>query len=245
MRKILRGGAAAMLACFFVGVFASPASAHVTVNPNQATQGGFAKLAFRVPDEKDAATTVKVEVAIPSDHPISFVSVRPLSGWTAQVDKTKLDKPVKSDDGEVTEAVNRITWTAAGDAAIQPGQFQEFEISAGPLPDTDKVVFKALQTYSDGEVVRWIEETGSDGKEPEHPAPTLTLAKAAAEDKHGGGTAKAGNAAPMAGGRSDHSDRDGDTAAVVLGSVGLVAGLAGLGLGFLAYRRASGRPTAA
>ena len=35
------------------------------------------------------------------------------------------------------------------------------------------MVFKALQTYSDGNVVRWIEEPVDGGEEPEHPAPVL------------------------------------------------------------------------
>jgi hypothetical protein len=88
------------------------------------------------------------------------------------VEKSKLAAPVKTDDGEVTEAVSKITWTAAGaDAAIKPGQFLEFEVSAGPLPEVDQIVFKSLQTYSDGDIVRWIEEPTADGKEPEHPAP--------------------------------------------------------------------------
>jgi periplasmic copper chaperone A len=239
MRKISAG---AILATLAVGALAAPASAHVSVNPSEASQGGFAKLAFRVPDEKDAASTTKVEVSLPADKPITFVSVRPLNGWTAQVDKTKLATPIKSEDGdEITEAVSRITWTASGDAAIQPGQFQEFEISAGPLPAADKVVFKALQTYSDGDVVRWIEETGADGKEPEHPAPTLKLAKKAA----GGGMHDAADTAeaPMAGG-SDRSDRH-DGLPVALGAIGLVAGLGGLLLGFLAYRRSGSRPPTA
>ena len=37
---------------------------------------------------------------------------------------------------------------AQGDAAIKPGQFQEFEVSHGALPETDQMISKALQTYS-------------------------------------------------------------------------------------------------
>jgi len=40
-------------------------------------------------------------------------------------------------------------------------------------------VFKALQTYSDGAVVRWIEEP-KEGAELEHPAPVLNVVAAAA-----------------------------------------------------------------
>jgi uncharacterized protein YcnI len=99
-------------------------------------------------------------------------------GWTAQVEKSTLSKPVKTDDGEVTEAVSKITWTAT-DGGLQPGQFDLFTISAGPLPtNTSKLTFKAVQTYSNCDVVSWIQETAKGAPEPEHPAPTLTLTKA-------------------------------------------------------------------
>jgi uncharacterized protein YcnI len=44
------------------------AAAHVTVNPGEAPKGGFAKLAFRVPNERDDAGTTAVEVNLPEDH---------------------------------------------------------------------------------------------------------------------------------------------------------------------------------
>ena len=46
------------------------------------------------------------------------------------------------------------------------------------MPATDQLVFKALQTYADGEVVRWIEDQAPGGEGPERPAPTLQLAAA-------------------------------------------------------------------
>ena len=155
---------------------ATSAFAHVTVNPREATQGGYAKLAFRVPNERDNASTTKLEVNFPTDHPFASASVRPQPGWTYAVEKIKLATPIKSDDGDITEAVSKITWTGG---AIKPGEFNEFEVSVGPLPtDVDAVSFKALQTYSDGEIVRWIEEAPPGG-EVDHPAPVLKLTKAA------------------------------------------------------------------
>jgi periplasmic copper chaperone A len=41
----------------------------------------------------------------------------------------------------------------------------------GVLSAVDRIVFKALQTYSDGDVVRWIEEPVAGEPEPDHPAP--------------------------------------------------------------------------
>ncbi|MBB5874386.1 uncharacterized protein YcnI [Allocatelliglobosispora scoriae] len=168
-------GAAALVA-----LVAGPASAHVTVNPGSATQGGYTKLTFRVPNEKADASTTKVEVVVPTDTPIASVSVKPVAGWTIVTERSKLPAPVKDDDGgEITEAVSKITWTATADAAIKPGQFQEFDISAGPLPSVDQIAFKALQTYSDGDVVRWI-DIAAGGTEVEHPAPILKLVPKAA-----------------------------------------------------------------
>jgi len=63
---------------------AAPAAAHVTVQPGTATQGGYTAFAFRVPNERPDAGTVKLEVTLPAEHPISSVRTKPLAGWTAQ-----------------------------------------------------------------------------------------------------------------------------------------------------------------
>jgi hypothetical protein len=61
----------------FVVAMASPAFAHVTVNPSEAQQGDFTKLTFRVPNERDNAGTASVEVNFPTDVVIPFVSTKP------------------------------------------------------------------------------------------------------------------------------------------------------------------------
>ncbi|MDP9862355.1 MULTISPECIES: YcnI family copper-binding membrane protein [Streptosporangium] len=222
---------------------ALPALAHVTVNPGSAVQGGFTKVAFRVPNERDDASTSKVEVAFPTDHPLAFVSVKPLPGWEVKVTEGKLPKPVTTEYGEITEAVTKVTWSGG---KIEPGQFQEFEVSMGALPkDTDHLVFPATQTYTGGEVVKWADEPKADGSEPERPAPVLKLTPASAEgDGHGAvsaspsAAASATGAAPSvapaaAAGSADSSDGT----ARLLGGVGLLAGLAGLVAGVLGLRR--------
>ena len=175
-RTMRRGTFAVLSAGIVLLAGAAPASAHVTVNPDSAAPGGYSTLTFRVPDEQSDASTVKFEVALPADEPVAQVSIKPLPGWTVTTTKRTLSTPVTTDDGKITTAVSRIVWTGG---KIQPGQFQEFEISAGPLPDHDgTMVFKALQTYDNGQVVRWIDPPASDGTEPEHPAPVLRLVKA-------------------------------------------------------------------
>jgi Uncharacterized protein conserved in bacteria len=236
MRKVLArtgAGVAGVVATLLLTT--APASAHVTVSSANATQGGYAKLTFRVPNEKGNASTVKLEVALPADKPIASVSVKPVNGWSVQADKAKLATPIKSHGDEITEAVTKITWTASADAAIKPGQFQEFDISVGPLPMTDKLVLKALQTYSDGDIVRWIDEPSSDGKEPEHPAPTLKLAAQTSDTAtHTTSTGTQPQAAA-----TDTAARSRANLGLGLGIAALVVAVTGVVLAGLAWRRRS------
>ena len=80
----------------------------------------------------------------------------------------KLDKPLTSHGEEITEQVSRMIWTAESDKdGIRPGQFLDFPISVQiPGEAGDTLTFKALQTYDNGEVVRWI-----GAPESEEPAP--------------------------------------------------------------------------
>jgi uncharacterized protein YcnI len=220
------------------------ADAHVTVNPGEAPKGGFAALAFRVPNERDDAGTTTLEVNFPEDHPIANVSVRPKQGWTYQVERRTLDEPIDNHGTEITEVVSKITWTGG---VIQPGEFDEFEVSVGPLPeDADQILFPSLQTYQGGEVVRWIEEPVEGEEEPEHPAPLLTLVDAA---DHGGGSDSAdepasdGEQAADPGGVTveNAATQDDVDSANTLGIIGIVVGALGLltgGYALLRRRRA-------
>ncbi|MDT4894333.1 MAG: hypothetical protein QOE97_3368 [Pseudonocardiales bacterium] len=177
---VLCGGIAAVA----LGIFAlaGPASAHVTVVAPDATQGGDAVLTIRVPTESATASTIALRVQLPTDTPIASVAVQPHPGWSFTTKTVKLAAPIKTDDGDVTEAVSEIDWKADSAAtAIKPGEFDEFNVSAGPLPMTDTLTLRAIQVYSDGSQVAW-NETPAPGSttEPDHPAPSVTLAKAGA-----------------------------------------------------------------
>ncbi|MGQ0823698.1 MAG: YcnI family copper-binding membrane protein [Actinomycetota bacterium] len=204
------------------------AFAHVTVNPGEANQGGFTKLTFRVPNERDDSGTSSVQINLPDDVVIRSVSVKPVPGWEAAIERRTLDDPIETDSGEeVTEVVSKITWTGG---VIQPGQFQEFDVSVGPLPDrVDQVTFPAIQTYESGEVVRWIEEIPESGEEPEHPVPTLTLLPSTGDDHDDGTEAEEADEADEVAAASDgDSDEDGTggvaVAALIVGIVGVLLG---------------------
>jgi uncharacterized protein YcnI len=169
---VLRRVGVAGLVVGAIVLLGGPAWAHVEVTPDSAPQGGDAVLAFTVPDESETLSTTEVAVFFPTDHPIAEALVEPIAGWTAKVDTMKVDQPIETDQGSVTEAVKSVTWTGG---KIGPGDFQQFKVSVGLPKEGESLTFKTLQTYSDGSVVRWIEEESPTGTEPEHPAPVLTL----------------------------------------------------------------------
>jgi uncharacterized protein len=102
--------------------------------------------------------------------------VAPLPGWTHTEKTAKLAKPIKTDDGDITTAVSRITWRATAGHGLAPGEFGDFTIIAGQLPDAESLTFKAVQYYRGGAVVKWdqVAAPGSSA-EPENPAPVLAL----------------------------------------------------------------------
>ncbi|MDN4613572.1 YcnI family protein [Leifsonia sp. F6_8S_P_1B] len=206
------------------------ASAHVRVDPGHADPGSYATLTFKVPTESATAGTVKLVVDLPTGTPFTSVSYLPVAGWTTSVDTEKLAEPVKTDDGTITEAPVRVTWTAESGTQIAPGQFQEFTISAGAVPDTGSILLPTHQFYSDGSVVDWDEKTPASGKEPEHPAPTLYV-KDAEPQAEGAATASASDAPQVVSGTSAPSASTAGTTATAV-SIGL--GIAGLALGAIA-----------
>jgi uncharacterized protein YcnI len=223
-----RAGLGTALAACAVLTAAGVASAHVTVHPDSYTKGATdGALTFRVPDESDTASTTKVQLFLPTDHPLLGVLVSPHDGWTAKVTDTELRTPVKTDDGTITDAVSEITWTGG---RIAPGRYEDFEVAFGQLPDdTAELAFKTLQTYSDGKVVRWIEEAAQGDEEPENPAPVLKLTAT---------TSTSATASKTSGAASGASEATAsDSTARGLGAAGLVVGVLGLAAGAFAVVR--------
>ncbi|MFI8188398.1 YcnI family protein [Streptomyces sp. NPDC085946] len=242
--KVSRITAVAAVAGTAVLAVSAPAFAHVTVQPEgDAAKGGYAVVDFKVPNERDDASTTKLEVTFPTDHPIASVLPAPVDGWDIEVTKSKLPKPLELHGKQITEAVTKVTWTADG-KGIEPGFFQKFPVSVGALPeDTDEIVFKALQTYSDKDVVRWIEVPQEGQEEPEKPAPVLELSDAEDGHSHGAsddtasGDAEEAEKASADTTAAEADTDDTDTTARVLGVVGIVVGAAGVAYGVLAGRR--------
>jgi uncharacterized protein len=227
------------------------AGAHVSVHPNAIPAGANATLDIRVPNEMDNATTTKLQVKFPDGF--IGVSTQPPPGWTAKVQTSKLAKPVQTDDGPIDTQVSEVDWTASSGAGIKPGEFANFPISvAMPGKAGDVLSFKALQTYSNGQVVRWIGAPDSDS-----PAPTIDVTakggvlQDVAGSEAGPGplpsTAATGSkaATPAATRTVVEKQSSDDTLAIIaliVGILGLAAGAAGL---VVARRARGGARTAA
>ena len=165
------------------------AQAHVTLQPDTAPAGGFTRLDVRVPNERDDAGTTKVDVQLPPGFVAA--SYEPVPGWDVKVTRSKAAEPIDAGEGLKTdEQVSRITWTGDGkQGVIEPGEFQDFGLSL-KMPDGkagDELTFKALQTYDDGQVVRWI-----GPEDAEEPAPIVTLTAGSAGGGHGAPASAAG-----------------------------------------------------
>jgi len=204
-------------------LFARPASAHITVTPGSVPAGSAAVLTLHVPNEEVHASTIKVDVQIPTIHPIARLLVEPVPGWSISVRTITLAKPITTDDGTFNQAVSEVIWSGG---RIRPGQFQDFTISADPMPTgISQLAFKAIQTYSSGDIVRWIDLPQPGQPAPDHPAPMVALTTATAP----AGAIRA-SAPPAA------SGTDGFSRALALAGL-LVALLAGL-LALTAVRQA-------
>jgi uncharacterized protein YcnI len=213
---------------------ASGANAHVTVAAPGLTVGAAdGQITFRMPDEDATASSIELKVAFPLDHPITGVLVAPKPGWTATITQTTLSTPIKTDDGTVTDVVSEVDWKADPSAGIQPGFFGDFGIIAGKLPDgVSSVMFKAIQTYSNGKVVSWIEVPAAGAAMPDYPAPTLQLA----DDSSTKTTTIAASASAPTG-----ASKGAATTGIILGAAGIVIALAALAFVIAQSRRTATR----
>jgi uncharacterized protein YcnI len=219
---------ATAIAAGVVIALASPlaASAHVTINPNQATPGSYTVITVKVPNESESATTNRLEVELPTDTPFTSVRYVPVAGWTVQLVRETLPSPVMVGESEITEAVTSVIWTADAGSEIGDGQLQLFPLSVGPVPDTGSIAIPAIQGYTDGTTVAWNEE----GAGAENPAPVLYINDAPA-DEHAPTAVLVADDAPTA--------AQPDVLARILGIGGLIVGIVGLVIAVTTRRQAA------
>jgi hypothetical protein len=173
-------------------------------------------------------------VHFPHTSPIADALVQPIPGWTATVATFTSTTPISTDSGNVNEAVDTVTWTAAAGGGTPPGDFQQFSVSVGLPGDADTLAFPTDQIYSDNTVTQWNQATPPGGPEPDHPRPELTL------------TAAEGSTTPTttASGATTSTVKQSDVdSAKTLGIIGLIMGIAALVVAIVAIVLSRKKPT--
>jgi hypothetical protein len=153
-----------LLAAVVAGVLLVPASAfaHTELEPGEAGPGTVIDLTLRLANEQPSPTT-NVQLLFPEGQPLTVVAAPAVGTWTATVDGgTAGGAPATG-----------ITWSRSPDTPIDD---PSLPFTVGPLPTSEgPLQFKVLQTYANGVVDRWIEETTPGGPEPAMPGPVLEL----------------------------------------------------------------------
>ena len=216
----------------------SSAQAHISLHPNTIPAGAFATLDVRVPGEQEGAYIKKVDVLFPRGF--TGVDYENVPGWSTKIIETKLATPITEDGETINTEVSQIVWTWTGPLGkVNNGQFIQFPLSLA-IPDnaTGKALeFRTVQTYSNGQVVHWI----SPSLTAEHPSPRINVtAKGGviqdlAGDEAGpeAGQTAGSPSAPastlaVAKPTSSGASKGLGIAALILGALGLIAGLGAL-----------------
>jgi periplasmic copper chaperone A len=237
-------------AALAIGVLMLPAAAqaHISLHPNMIPAGAFVTLDVRVPGEQEGAYAYKVDMLVPPGF--TEIDTQNVPGWSIKEIVVKPTTPIQTPEGPVDEEVSQIVWT--GDRSklgrLENGSFIQFPLSIAMPSDIagQSLAFKTIQYYSNGKIVRWIGPPSA-----EYPAPTvnITAKGGVIEDVAGReagptpGETPAGQG-PAATPASTNSNAAAGTpggaskglaiTALVLGALGLIAGVGGL----LAARRA-------
>jgi uncharacterized protein YcnI len=235
---------ASTLALLALATLLAPLTAdgHISLHPNTIPAGAFATLDVRVPGEQEAAHVTRVDVLFPPGF--TGVDYERVPGWRTRVIEAKLSRPIKEDGETIDSEVSQVVWTWTGPLGqVADGQFVDFPLSLAIPADSGgrALEFRTVQSYSNGQVVRWIDPS----LESEHPSPRINVtAKGGMVEDLAGDEAgpRAGQApsaeplgaAPAAAAKSSTGASTGLTvAALILGAVGALAG----GTALLSVRR--------
>jgi uncharacterized protein YcnI len=124
-----------------LSLFTGIASAHVTVQPKETTQGSYEVFTVRVPSENESAPTTQVKVEISSD--VNITRFEPKPGWKYELQRDGSDK------------ITSVTWIAE-DGGLSSTEFGHFNMQGKVSDSATEIIWKAYQTYQDGSVVEWV-----------------------------------------------------------------------------------------
>jgi uncharacterized protein YcnI len=227
------------------------AQAHISLHPNTIPAGAFATLDVRVPGEQEGAYVKRVDVLFPQGF--TGVDYENVPGWSTKVIEAKLATPIKEDGETIDTEVSQIVWTWAGPLGkVSDNQFINFPLSLA-IPDNASgkaLEFRTVQSYSNGQVIHWIDPSLT----AEHPSPRINVTAKGGVIEEIAGDEAGPTAGETDGGQSTSSPSTANTAvastatpagtavvkpsggaskglgiaALILGALGLIAGLTAL-----------------
>ena len=162
-------GAAGVLATI------SCASAHITLEQQQAPVASSYKAVMRVPHGCDGAATTSIRIRIPEG--VIGVKPMPKPGWQLTTVTGKYPKPYTLRGAKVTEGVTEIAWSGGKLADAHYDEFVFMSALAEELEGGKTLYFPVVQECEKG-VHRWIEipkEHEHGGHDDASPAPGLRL----------------------------------------------------------------------
>ncbi len=222
-----------------LGALLAPAmaQAHVSLHPNTIPAGAFVTLNLRVPGEVANAHVTKVDTLFPPGF--TDVNVQNVPGWAISTVIQNVNPPIQTDSGPVNQEISQVVWTWTGPLGrVGNNQFIQFPLDIA-MPSNgvgQSLAFKTLESYSDGSVAHWIGPPSAD-----MPAPTINITPKGGliQDIAGGEagptpgevptgqTAGATNASVTVT-KSTGASKGLGIAALIIGALGLIAGLGAL-----------------
>jgi uncharacterized protein YcnI len=167
--RVITLSASALLAA----LVSVPASAHVTLETQQAVAGSYFKTVVRVPHGCEGSPTTRLRVRIPDGA--AAVKPQPKAGWELTIVKGKLAQPYDDGHGnKITEGVTEVVWSGG---KLLDEHYDEFWFRM-QLPKTPNVtIYVPVVQECEKGIHRWIEipAAGKSADDYKEPAPSLKL----------------------------------------------------------------------
>jgi uncharacterized protein YcnI len=224
MKRII--GRAAGLAGLASLALAAPAAAHITTNPSEAPSDGYATVSFQIPHGCEESPTTQFSVQIPPSVASATPAISP--NWTIKTKEGEKD-PVELHGEKITSGVSEVTYTAKTPLAADRLDFVYMSLKLPAGKPGESIYFPTVQKCEQGET-RWIQipAEGESEDDLESPAPAIVLTTAAGQPAEHTEQASADVDTAGASVDDDSAPEWVTIVALVLGALGLVAGVAGL-----------------
>jgi periplasmic copper chaperone A len=155
---------------------AGPAIAHIVLAVREAPAGSYYKATFRVPHGCDGSPTVAISVELPPGIVVAKPAAKP--GWTLEIEKERLARPVVNEGHELTERVRLVRWRGG---RLPDDEYDEFSLMVRLPPQQGPLYFPVTQRCEKGETA-WVQRPAEGAARPPHPAPAVLLTAPAGQD---------------------------------------------------------------